>query len=157
LANSLKKLFDEYYTPLCNYATSILDDKHIAEDVVQSIFVRLWEKEKLFSLEHPQSYLLRCVKYKCIDHLRQRKRRHEISYADLPDMDSQEDTELTEEDIIPLLNYFAAKLPPKMKEVFLLSREKGLTYNEIAEQQNISVKTVGNLLCYFLCNSSSLL
>ena len=49
-----------------------------------------------------------------------------------------------EEDIEPILHYFTAKLPPKTREVFLLSRKSGLTYNEIAAELEISAKTVEN-------------
>jgi RNA polymerase sigma-70 factor (ECF subfamily) len=54
------------------------------------------------------------------------------------------DPSLNEEDIIPLLHYFAAQLPQKTKEVFLLSRTNNLTYKEIAQEMNISIKTVEN-------------
>jgi RNA polymerase sigma-70 factor (ECF subfamily) len=51
-------------------------------------------------------------------------------------------SDISEEEIEPLLHYFAAKLPPKTREVFLLSRQSQLSYKEIAERMQISVKTV---------------
>lgn len=142
--DSLKDIFDKFYTPLCNYANAILSDKHTAEDVVQSIFIQLWEKNKIQRLENPEPYLLRCVKYKCIDHQRGAKQKYEQSFDELPDIVQSEYTELAEEDILPVLHFFAAKLPPKMQKVFLLSRTKGLSYKQIAEHEDISVKTVEN-------------
>jgi len=122
----------------------ILKDKHAAEDIVQSIFVQLWENDKIPSLENPEAYLLRCVKYKCIDYRRGARHRHELSFDDLPELLVESNLDLAEEDIIPILHFFAAKLPPKMQKVFLLSRTNGLSYKQIADQENISVKTVEN-------------
>lgn len=129
---------------MCNYACAIIKDKHTAEDLVQSIFIQLWESDKLIQLDNPEPYLLRCVKYKCIDHQRSAKTKKEIHLDQLPELGQQEHSNLAEEDIIPLMNFFAAKLPPKMQKVFLLSREKGLGYTEIAELMEISPKTVEN-------------
>jgi len=122
----------------------MLTDKHAAEDIVQSIFVQLWEKDKIHSLENPEPYLLRCVKYKCIDYRRGARHKREQSYEYLPEPLVESNVDLAEEDILPLLHFFAAKLPPKMQKVFLLSRTNGLSYKQIAEQEDISVKTVEN-------------
>lgn len=129
---------------MCNYASAMIKDKHAAEDVVQAIFIQLWESDKLMKLENPEPYLLQCVRYKCIDHRRSLKIKKEQSYGQLPEMGIEEHSSIGEEDILPLMHFFAAKLPPKMRDVFLLSREKGLSYKDIAERMEISPKTVDN-------------
>ena len=144
MSHSLAKLFHEFYSPLCNYAASFIGDKYIAEDLVQAVFLQLFENKKFLHLDNPEPYLLRCVKYKSIDHLRCLKNRKEVSFEILPDLVSPEETVLTEEDIVPLLTFFAAKLPPKMQKVFLLSRKEGMTYRQISDQMGISVKPVEN-------------
>ena len=116
----------------------------MAEDIVQNLFIQLWENKKLDNIENPERFLLRATKYKCIDYLRTKKTNKEISLAELPDDLLTETNQLSEEDIEPLLYYFTAKLPPKTREVFLLSRKSGLTYKEIAAELDISVKTVEN-------------
>lgn len=142
--NSLKHIFDKNYAPLCNYATAIIHDQHAAEDVVQSVFIQLWENEKLLHLGNPNSYLLKCVRYKCIDFLRIQGRKKEVLMHTLPDIGKEEKQNLKEEDILPLLNYFTAKLPPKMQKVFLMSRQQGMSYKEIAQELNVSPKTIEN-------------
>lgn len=142
--NALKEIFARFYKPLCNYANVILNDKHTAEDIVQSIFIQLWEKDQIRHLENPEPYLLRCVKYKCIDYRRGTRYKNEQSFEYLPEPLVDSGLDLPEEDVIPLLHFFAAKLPPKMQKVFLLSRTNGLSYKQIAEQEDISVKTVEN-------------
>jgi len=140
----IQNLFNQYYSPLCNYATKIISDSTIAEDIVQDIFVQLWENEKLNNIENTERFLLRATKYKCIDYLRTKRINIEISLENLPEIIYTEDKDINEEDIEPLLYYYTSKLPPKTREVFLLSRKSGLTYKEIANDLNISVKTVEN-------------
>jgi RNA polymerase sigma-70 factor (ECF subfamily) len=140
----IQNLFNQYYSPLCNYATKIISDSTIAEDIVQDLFIQLWENEKLENIENTERFLLRATKYKCIDYLRTKRINIEISLENLPEIIYTKDKDINEEDIEPLLHYYTSKLPPKTREVFLLSRKSGLTYKEIANDLNISVKTVEN-------------
>jgi RNA polymerase sigma-70 factor (ECF subfamily) len=140
----IQNLFNQFYSPLCNYATKIISDSTIAEDIVQDLFVQLWENEKLENIENTERFLLRATKYKCIDYLRTKRINIEISLENLPEIIYTKDKDINEEDIEPLLHYYTSKLPPKTREVFLLSRKSGLTYKEIANDLNISVKTVEN-------------
>lgn len=121
-----------------------MHDKHTAEDIVQSIFIQLWENDKILGLDNPEPYLLRCVKYKSIDYLRSPKRKQEVSFDKLPEIGSIQSSSIEEGDIIPMMTFFAAKLPTKMQEVFLLSRQNKLSYKEIAEKQQVSIKTIEN-------------
>lgn len=143
-SKNIESVFHDYYSPLCNFAIQIVKDSFIAEEIVQKLFIEIWEKDKFSLIQDFERYLLRSTKYKCYDHLR--KQNQEVSIHELPGISSDqvEDPELSEEDIDPLLHYFAAKLPPKTREVFLLSRENGLSYKEISEELSISVKTVEN-------------
>jgi len=88
--------------------------------------------------------LIRAVKFKSIDFLRTKDAGKEISLDNIEDDRAIDENELKEEDIEPLFYYFTAKLPPKTREIFLLSRKTGLTCKEIAEELDISVKTVEN-------------
>jgi RNA polymerase sigma-70 factor (ECF subfamily) len=136
-------LFHEYYSPLCNYALRIVNDYFVAEEIVQNLFVEFWEKQKLAEIENVERYLLRSVKFKCFDYFRGKK----PAIVQIPENieSGGNDIEgISESEVEPLLHYFAAKLPPKTREVFLLSRKSGLTYKEIANELNISVKTVEN-------------
>lgn len=140
----IKDIFNNNYSALCNYANVIVKDKHIAEDIVQSIFIQLWEHKKLEHVEKPEPYLMKCVRYKCLDYLKSPNRKKEIYTNKLPDINQTQQQTLNEEDILPILHYFASKLPSKMQRVFLMSRQQGMTYKEIAQDLDISVKTVEN-------------
>jgi len=139
-----EQIFQQFYSPLCNYATKIIRDDIISEDIVQQLFIQLWENGKLMDANNTERYLLRATKFKCIDYLRSIKNKNISLPEELPDLIQTENSELLEEDIEPLLHYYASKLPPKTREVFLLSRKSGLTYKQIAEEMDISIKTVEN-------------
>jgi RNA polymerase sigma-70 factor (ECF subfamily) len=138
----IEKVFHRYYSPLCNYASKIIGNSHDAEDMVQTIFIQLYNKNQLANIDNIENYLLRSVKFKCIDFLR--KKQHLSTVDILPDILTNENLEITEADIEPLFYYYATKLPPKTREVFLMSRIGQMSYKEIAEELNISQKTVEN-------------
>ncbi|MEO0340147.1 MAG: RNA polymerase sigma-70 factor [Bacteroidota bacterium] len=138
-----KQLFDNYYEALCNYANAFINDPMAAEDLVQNLFLQLWERKKFRRIEKIERFLIRSLKFKCIDYLRSKKKVSTLELDEkMPILQAKED--LTEEDILPLLHFYAALLPPKTREVFLLSRTKGMRYQDIATHLDISVKTVEN-------------
>lgn len=145
LHQTIENIFHQFYSPLCNYASKILKDEDTAEDIVQSLFIQLYEKNDLNFIDNPDRYLQQSIRFKCIDHIRKTKKS-----ASQPIIETKHDApssfpyEITEEEIEPLFYYYAAKLPPKIREVFLLSRVSKLSYKEIAEELNISQKTVEN-------------
>ena len=137
-----KAIFEQYYSPLCNYALKIVYDISEVEEIVQNLFVQLWKRGSLDKITNLEAYLLRCVKYKAIDYLRHQNAQQKIPLEVWHGAYSENQDGLHENEIEPLLNYFTAKLPTKTREVFLLSRESKLTYVEIANKNNISIKTV---------------
>lgn len=141
----LKDIFDKNYSPLCNYANAIVKDKHMAEDIVQTVFIQLWENEKIFQLETPEAYLLKCVRNKSINYLKRPQRKKEILMEVLPEIGKEEERNLNEEEeVMALFHFFADKLPPKMRQVFLMSRQQGMSYQEIAQDLDVSIKTIEN-------------
>lgn len=143
LQSKLKEIYIKNYAALCNYATSIIRDKHAAEDLVQIVFIQLWENKKFIELENPDAYLIKCVRYKCIDFTRSNKKRKEVSVDHLPELSVEQQT-LEDQDITPLLHFFVSKLPAKTQRVFIMSRQQGKSYKEIAQELDISIKTVEN-------------
>jgi RNA polymerase sigma-70 factor, ECF subfamily len=139
---TFEETFHEHYAALCNYATRLVHDADVAEEIVQDLFVQLLEKKSLNKVEQIDHFLIRSVKFKCIDFLRKKTSSlamtmsHTVESSQVVvDAESEEETEA-------LFLYLVAKLPPKTREVFLLIRQSGLTYQEAAEKLEISVKTV---------------
>eukprot|EP01089_Gocevia_fonbrunei_P009729 TRINITY_DN22116_c0_g1_i1.p1 TRINITY_DN22116_c0_g1~~TRINITY_DN22116_c0_g1_i1.p1 ORF type:complete len:153 (+),score=30.18 TRINITY_DN22116_c0_g1_i1:81-539(+) len=117
----------------------------MAEDIVQNVFVQVWEKRhKLkhdFSLEN---YLYKSVHNKFIDQYRKGKAvmALERKYIEALELAVEEKDEMQEQKILGILFDAIHELPPKCKQIFLLSKKEGLTNMEISEYLNVSKKTV---------------
>ncbi len=142
MSDPIKDIFYKNYSSLCNYASAFVKDPMEAEDIVQNLFIQLWQSGKLQQIEHTERFLLKATKFKCIDYHRTVKTTQPIPTDEVLKGVHSPKSDINEEDIEPLFHYFASKLPPKTRVVFLKSREGGMTYKEIAEEMDISVKTV---------------
>jgi RNA polymerase sigma-70 factor (ECF subfamily) len=142
------KLFAESYSSLCNYAYAIIKDYDEAEDIVQGVFVNFWNNEKKGEIEEKaKQYLVRSVKFKCIDYQRKEivKRKYEKETLHVQDAIVQEPfEENTDTGMKDALMLAISELPEKTRDVFMLCKLDGLSYREIAEHFDISPKTVEN-------------
>jgi RNA polymerase sigma-70 factor (ECF subfamily) len=146
--NRFREVFKEYYNPLCNFASSITSDRKMAQDIVQDVFTKLWDKRNELEIKtNEKSYLFQAVKHRAFELLRKRQNEKEL---DLGNVEEAIDTEKEIEDLAAnfMLKEFLynsiRQLPPKCQEIFVLNKINGLTYSEIADDLNISVKTVEN-------------
>jgi len=140
--DDFKSILDSYYSPLCNYAFKHVGSIEVAKDLVQDLFLQLYERNALNTISNLDRYLIKSVKYKCIDYHRNKTKYREVNFEDYMNEPSESASDLSEDEIEPMMHYFAAKLPEKTREVFLLSRNHGMSYKEISVELNISVKTV---------------
>lgn len=139
-------LFEQQYNSLCNYAYAIVKDFDEAEDIVQGVFVNFWNSKKDQPLiEKPTNYLVKSVKFKCIDYQRKliTKRKYEQEALHTKEAIVQPENK-TETNIKDVLMVAIGQLPKKTREVFMLSKIDGLKYSEIANHLGISPKTVEN-------------
>lgn len=140
-----ESLFEYNFRPLCLYALHYLGDTDIAEDVVQECFMKLWEKlQQGTEVDNRRAYLYMTVRNRCLDHLRRKGITTESlkpydTYGIIDDDDAQERSQ-TEARLWTAID----SLPPKCREVFILSKRDGLKYEEIAEELGLSVNTVRN-------------
>lgn len=146
-------VFDKYYNPLCNYALTFTKNADSSEDIVQELFVKIWEDRRdLLNDETIRYYLFTATRNNCITWLRGRKnalilewdeQEHE-SVIDPGTFNGYRDT--GKETDPALLKEAIDRLPPKCREIFLLSRFSKMTYKDIAASLGISTKTVENQL-----------
>ncbi len=130
--------YKDYYGPLCNYAFAIIQSLPDAEDLVQDVFVDCYINQRLKEVKIAERYLLRAVKFSCYDYLKKRE-----SQVSLDSINSDiRDTSSSDDEPAKVYTYITASLPVKTRQVFLMHRERGLTYKQIAEELNISIKTV---------------
>ncbi|GAB7087850.1 RNA polymerase sigma factor [Marinifilum fragile] len=134
--------FKHYYQDLFLWANSILKDSEAAEDVVQDFFISFWEKKRYKSVtSNLQSYIYRAVKNSCLNYLqREKKLIHDIEHLE----EKESAPKANEQSIENSQQIYSAinELPEKCREVFMLCCVSGYTYNEAAEELNVSMNTV---------------
>jgi len=135
-----------HYESLCRYAYTILKDTEEAEDVVQSMFVKIWEKRDGLEVKHTiRSYLFKAVYHQCINLLEHRavKLKHQVHLTHERQSETQPPETFQhelEENIVAAIK----TLPDQCRIIFMMSRYDELRYAEIASHLNISVNTVEN-------------
>lgn len=141
----LRELFDAHYKSVCGAIHRLVGDRGVTEDLAQQVFIRFWEKrEKINITTSPGAYLHRMAINEALAFLRSKKNRspEEITATTpmgaAPDVEEGVLTGELQEQILRAVN----TLPPRCKAVFQLSRFEEMSYQEIATELGISVKTV---------------
>ncbi len=135
-------LFHRYYLPLGMYSLRITDDTDRAQDVVQDVFVTLWAKvsEGDVDISNPASYLYRAVRNRSLTAVAEVAVISDFEDYMKDDDVCGEDVDTSERDA--RLWREIGMLPDRMREIFLMSKRDGMKYREIAEELDISEKTV---------------
>lgn len=145
-----QQAFDKIYYLYCDklYAFSIglLKDPHSAQETVQEVFVKLWEKRDQINLEmNFDNYLItithNCIKKKFRKRKIERKAKDNLMKAERENVSSHENIFIYN-DLFLKASKFIEKLPPRRKQVYIMRRQEGLKIKEIAAILNISKRTV---------------
>jgi RNA polymerase sigma-70 factor, ECF subfamily len=146
--SAFEMIFRTYYQPLCRYAYSFLQDKEEAEEVVQASFITVWEKRNNIAIETSlKSYLYRMVRNSCLNVIKHEKVKqqhvaHELAVSEVAYESVSQKIQAAELEV--KITEAMKTLPEQCRLVFQLSRFEELKYQEIADQLQISVKTVEN-------------
>ncbi|SHF77740.1 RNA polymerase sigma-70 factor, ECF subfamily [Mariniphaga anaerophila] len=148
--STFDQIFLKYYHSLLLYGLKFIRDENDVHDIVQEVFVTVWEKEKYtFSDAHLKSYLFNSVRNGCLNHIRHQSvvnkhiEKQELSLLinELNFYGSGEKS-LIEKESLKEIYAAIESLPPKQKEMIELSRFEGLKNKEIAEKLGIPLRTV---------------
>jgi len=135
--------FKTYYQSLLRYAYVLLRDEMMAEEMVQQVFYKLWEKrEKLAIHTSGKAFLYKAVHNECLNHIKREKHKR-VHQQYVTAMDTEESTDpllLTE--LQAKLQKAMTELPEQCRNIFYLNRIEGLKYREVAEELGLSVKTI---------------
>lgn len=139
-------VFRDYYKPLVRYGNTFLKDSDEAEDIVQQVFVSLWEKRTQLDIHTSiRAVLYKAVQNACLNKIKHLKVRHvyaeELKATALHEdsSDSVQAAELNER-----IQQAMESMPEQCGRIFKMSRFEQLRYQEIADQLGLSVKTVEN-------------
>ncbi|WP_419699519.1 RNA polymerase sigma-70 factor [Mucilaginibacter sp. NFX135] len=141
-----EQLFKKHFRELHAYAFSLLKDWDVAEEIVQSLFLKLWEKNEWSHIQTSiKSYLYKSVYHESLNYIRRQK--VQLKYQTSTAYAMKNDTDdaagkLKMSELEHHLNNALGKLPEKCRAIFQLSRFQELKYQEIANQLDISIKTV---------------
>ena len=143
---SFEKLFYAFYPALLRYAETLVRKPEIAEEVVQDVFYNVWKnRDSIRITQSWKAYLYRSVYNNSMMHLRKMRREFSLEEGLFPERDGGAPDpmqELEYQEISTVISDTIGRLPERTREIFLLNRQEGLKYREIAERLSISVKTV---------------
>jgi len=145
---AFEMLFRTYYQPLCHYAYTFVQDRDEAEEIVQSTFLSVWEKKSTLEIRTSvKPYLYAMVRNACLNVIKHEKIKQQHVDGELAvaerSVESVARTVMASE-LETRIYEAMEKLPEQCRIIFKLSRFEELKYAEIAEQLNLSVKTVEN-------------
>lgn len=145
---AFEMLFRTYYQPLCNYAYTFVQDHDEAEEIVQSTFLQVWEKREVLEIRTGvRPYLYAMVRNACLNVIKHEKVKQQHIAVEMAmgerSVESVSRSVMASE-LESKIYHAMEALPEQCRLVFKLSRFEELKYSEIAEQLNISIKTVEN-------------
>lgn len=144
------EIYNRFKGLLFIYACKVARDEGVAEDLVQELFIYIWDKRQMINFTSSlSSYLYSAIRYKFFDLIDKQKVRTDYVNAFQLFLDKGEyltDNYIAEKELSAIIEREVSNLPAKMQEVFLLSRKVNLSNKEIAEHLGISEKTVKNQL-----------
>ncbi len=141
-----EKLFRLHHKPLRNLAFNLVRDRDVANDIVQEVFMKLWQnRDKVQFGDQIKHYLFKATSHTALNHLRTSKKIVSAEAEHLTHLHtSGGDEALQYKEFAGKVREAIDRLPPRCKTIYLLSRHEGLKYQEIADTLDISFKTVEN-------------
>lgn len=137
-------VFSYYYTGLCAYTRRWVKDSDVAEDLVQDFFVKLWTNSSNIEITSSlKSYFFTSVKNRAVNYLKHVKIKEKFGDQALNgSTEEYSNWEFTEPELTEIIEKGMQKLPPRCREIFILSRFEGKDNRQIAEMLGISKRTV---------------
>lgn len=146
IESTFDKVYLTYYSRMRRFAKEYVLFDEDAENIVQDVFLLLWEKREVLDIQlSMSSWLFSLVKNKSLDYLRHKTVEEEYKQEfmiKVYSLDSMNYTFSSDEDLEQVLVAAINKLPERCREIFLKSRMEGKKYREIAEEMNLSVNTI---------------
>ena len=152
--NALEQLFTDIFKEheyaLYTLALRLTKSDQHAKDIIQDVFLKLWEcRHSIQSIENLEAWLYRITENKVIDHLRKTAadgRLKDAAWSSMQQMLNETEGLISAKEYNLIISKAIDRLPPQRKLIYQLNKEKELSYQEIADELNISRHTVKNQL-----------
>ncbi len=142
---AFKAVFQLYYPQLCSFAQRFVKSREIARELVQNVFEKLWKKRYELKIHTSlKAYLYRGVRNQALDFLKHQEvvRRWEEESKSVEFTQEWIDEEFHHEELLRTVERAIESLPDRRRLIFTLHWSEGLTYREIADVLELSIKTV---------------
>lgn len=143
---AFEAMYKSYFPQLCQFALRYASSRKVSEDIVQNVFYSIWKNRKRLEPRGTlRAYLYTSVRNQALKQLEKNKVRNGMSLDRFPDLKDQNDNpgeNLEYKEFNAAVIGAIKTLPEKRRHIFLMHREDKMTYLEIADVLNISVKTV---------------
>lgn len=144
------EIYVEYYPKLLRFAGDMIPCREDAENLLHDAFLDLWKiNDRIHTICNINAYMFRLVRNRCLDYLKHKvyEKAYEgeaiVEYrARVESVESMGDEEFMANELGQLIRNAVENLPPRCREIFLLSRVEGLRHSEIAQRLNLSENTV---------------
>ena len=137
------KMFDDYYLPLCSFISSYVKNQQVIEDIVIDCFAKIWEERRSLEIKSSlQNYLVTIVKNSAISYLRQDQLRFSDPDQTMQSIPDEETDPLKDAGILNKLYEAINKLPDQRRRILKMAAFEGKSYNQIANELQISANTV---------------
>lgn len=142
------ELFRAYYSPLCYFATNFLESEDDAKDLIEDLFLKLWQRQQAFeNHQHAQGFLYRSARNACLNFLKQGQKtavKHGILMAEPDAIEEDYLMQMIRSEVWGEIYRAIEKLPLQCHKVITMSFIDGHTNEEIARALDLSVQTVKN-------------
>ncbi len=143
---AIELLFRQYYSYVCKMVYQVVPEANVAEDLAQDIFFEMWRRKDQLNITSIRAYLRRAALNRTLNYLRNRKIKwdDELSFPEQESRETPTQESVETAELEQMIEAAIDQLPERCRAVFLLSRFEELSHQEIADELDISVKTVEN-------------
>ncbi len=152
---AFRAIYDQHYPMLCRFAYQFLNDRGLAEEIVDDTIFYLWEHRQELVIHHSiRSYLMISVKNRCLNELHSLRHRSQMAFSSITNQENCEFLDavfvddqhpmgmLIEKELEERIRFHINTLPEECRRVFVMSRFENKKYREIADELGISINTV---------------